>query len=161
MGGELTNKFVVDVAAGSEHSVAVCQIRNSSGKCTHELVYSCGNNLKGQLGINRTSHLQDWSLIEDISEMYDSIDEEMRPLHITSISCGKRHCLATLDYGGFYYWGENASGQLGNRKRCFRESPFPMKKFEYNHNVISLVCGYDSSAVIVETLPDRKKNKKK
>ena len=75
MGGELTNKFVVDVAAGSEHSVAVCQIRNSSGKCTHELVYSCGNNLKGQLGITRTSHLQDWSLIEDISEMYDSIDE--------------------------------------------------------------------------------------
>ena len=36
-----------------------------------------------------------------------------------------------------------------------------MKKFEYNHNVISLVCGYDSSAVIVETLPERKKNKNK
>ena len=50
MGGELTNKFVVDVAAGSEHSVAVCQIRNSSGKCTHELVYSCGNNLKRSTG---------------------------------------------------------------------------------------------------------------
>ena len=117
--------------------------------------------MKGQLGINRTSHLQDWTLIEDISELYDSVDEVMKPLHITSISCGKRHCLATLDYGGFYYWGENASGQLGNRKRCFRESPFPMKKFEYNHNVISLVCGYDSSAVIVETLPERKKSKNK
>lgn len=36
-----------------------------------------------------------------------------------------------------------------------------MKKFEYNHNVINLVCGYDSSAVIVETLPQRKKSNKK
>ena len=26
--------------------------------------------------------------------------------------------------------GDNVAGQLGNRKRCFRESPFPMKKFE-------------------------------
>mmetsp|Transcript_39668 Transcript_39668/g.51983 ORF Transcript_39668/g.51983 Transcript_39668/m.51983 type:complete len:171 (+) Transcript_39668:629-1141(+) len=100
-------------------------------------------------------------MVEDVSELYDSVNEEMRPLHITSISCGKRHCLATLDYGGFYYWGENAAGQLGNKKRCFRESPFPMKKFEFHHNVISLACGYDSSAVIVETLPDRKKSSKK
>ena len=110
LGGELDNKFVVDAAAGQEHSVAVCQIRNGEGKPTHELVYACGNNLKGQLGINRTSHLQDWMLVEDISEMYDSVDGEMKPLHITAISCGKRHCLATLDYGGFYYWGDNVNG---------------------------------------------------
>ena len=47
MRGELTGKFVVDAACGEEHSVVVCQMRNGEGKCTHELVYSCGNNLKG------------------------------------------------------------------------------------------------------------------
>ena len=69
--GELEDKFVVDAAAGQEHSHVVCQVRNGQGKCTQELVYACGNNLKGQLGINRTSHLQDWTLVQDISELYD------------------------------------------------------------------------------------------
>ena len=80
-------------------------------------------------------------------------------IHVTGISCGNRHCLATVDYGGFYYWGDNMAGQLGNKKRSFRESPFPMNKFELQ-NVMSIVCGHDSSAVIVESLGERKKKKK-
>ena len=64
---------MVDAACGEEHSVVVCQVRNGEGTCTHELVYACGNNLKGQLGINRTSHLNDWTLIEDLSELYDGM----------------------------------------------------------------------------------------
>ena len=108
--GELKDKFVVDAACGEEHSVVVTQIRNPEGKCTHEIVYSAGNNLKGQLGINRTSHLNDWILVEDLSELYDGLDENMTPLHINKISCGKRHCMATLDYGAFFFWGDNVSG---------------------------------------------------
>ena len=158
--GELADKFVVDAACGEEHSVVVCQMRNGDGECTHELVYACGNNLKGQLGINRTSHLNDWTLIEDLSELYDGHDQNQKPLHITHISCGKRHCMATLDYGAFFFWGDNVSGQLGNRKRSFVESPFPKRKFELNHNVVNLSCDLDSSAVIVQSLPDQKKKKK-
>ena len=44
--GELERKFVVDAAAGEEHSIVVAQIRRD-GKCIQELVYGCGNNLKG------------------------------------------------------------------------------------------------------------------
>jgi alpha-tubulin suppressor-like RCC1 family protein len=70
LGGALEGKYVVDVAAGEEHTVAVAQLRKDN-KPISEYVYACGNNLKGQLGINRTSHLQDFTLVEDISELYD------------------------------------------------------------------------------------------
>ena len=80
--GELERKFVVDAAAGEEHTVVVAQVRRD-GNCVAELVYGCGNNLKGQLGINRTCHLVSWTLIEDVSELYDEQDGEgIVPLHI-------------------------------------------------------------------------------
>lgn len=123
-----------------------------------ELVYACGNNLKGQLGINRISHLNDFTLVEDISELYDQIDEKQSPLHIKKISCGRRHCMALFEYGAFFNWGDNEFGQLGNRKRSFIESPYPKRKFEMHHNVENLVCGLNSAAVIVEAKPPRKKN---
>ena len=66
--------------------------------------------------------------------------------------------MVSFDYGAFYFWGDNELGQLGNRKRSFIESPFPKRKFELHHNVENIVCGLDSSAVIVEALPPRKKN---
>ena len=74
LGGALADKFIVNAACGEEHSIVVAQQRRD-GKPVKELVYGCGNNLKGQLGINRSSHLQDFTLIEDISEMYDGLDE--------------------------------------------------------------------------------------
>ena len=40
------------------------------------------------------------------------------------------------------------------------ESPFPKRKFELNHNVINIACGLDSSAVIVQSLPDKPKRTK-
>lgn len=80
------------------------------GKILSELVYACGNNLKGQLGINRCSHLNDFTLIEDISELYDQVDEEQKPLHINKLQCGRRHCMATFDYGAMFVWGDNEVG---------------------------------------------------
>ena len=83
---------------------------------------------------------------------------------IDKIQCGRRHCVATFDYGAFLFWGDNQVGQLGNRKRSFIESPYPSKKFEYRHNVENVILGIDSSAVIVEDTGRVKKknpNKKK
>lgn len=82
--GELERKVIVDAAAGEEHTIVVAQVRRN-GKCISELVYGCGNNLKGQLGINRTSHLSGWVLIEDISELFDQTDDSiggLKPLHV-------------------------------------------------------------------------------
>lgn len=68
--------------------------------------------------------------------------------------------MAALDYGAFFFWGDNEKGQLGNKRRSFLESPYPKRKFELNHNVVNLACGLDSAAVVVQTLPDRPKKKK-
>jgi len=106
------------------------------------------------LGINRTSHLSGWVLIEDMSELFDTDDESgvgLKPLHVSNISCGRRHCMATFDYGSFFFWGDNEHGQLGNRKRAYCESPYPKRKFELHHNVENVICDIDSSCVIVET----------
>lgn len=75
-----------------------------------------------------------------------------RPLKINNLTCGKKHCIATFEYGAFFIWGDNEKGQLGDKKRRFLESPYPKSKFERKHNVENVICGIDSCAVIVEDL---------
>jgi len=58
--GVLEDLFVVDAAAGEEMSMVVAQGKKAG--VIFEQVFACGNNLKGTLGINRTSHLQDLTL---------------------------------------------------------------------------------------------------
>ena len=155
----LEGKFVIDAAAGEEFSVVVC--RDPSNGNVEE-VYATGNNLRGQLGINRVSHLQDLTLVEDVSGYVDQ--NTNKPLHISNIACGRKHCILTFEYGAFFIWGDNEFGQLGDKKRRFIESPFPKKKFEQFHNVENVVCGVDSCAVVVEDLeaqhPNQQKKKK-
>ncbi len=87
-----------------------------------------------------------------------------KPLHITNVSCGRKHCILTFEYGAFFIWGDNEKGQLGEKKRRFLESPYPRSKFERRHNVENVVCGVDSCGVVVEdlegVLPQRKAKKK-
>jgi alpha-tubulin suppressor-like RCC1 family protein len=102
--------------------------------------------------------VQDLTLVPDISELFDEHDD---PRFISQLQCGRRHCVATFDYGSFMFWGDNQVGQLGNRKRSFVESPYPHKKFEYRHNVENVVLGIDSSGVIVEDTGREKKKREK
>lgn len=79
--------------------------------------------------------MTDFTLVEDVSELFDSVDEHQQPLHIKKLVCGRRFCMAAFDYGAFFVWGDNEVGQLANRKRSFVESPYPKPKFELHHNV--------------------------
>jgi len=99
------------------------------------------------------------TLIEDISGFVDLY--ENKPLNINNLTCGRRHCIATFDYGAFFIWGDNEFGQLGDKKRRFLESPFPKSKFERRHNVENVICGIDNCAVIVEDLTEKMPPKKK
>jgi alpha-tubulin suppressor-like RCC1 family protein len=153
---DLEGKFVVDAACGEEFSLILC--KNPSNNNVQE-VWATGNNLRGQLGINRMSHVQDLTLIEDISGFVDLY--ENKPLNINNLTCGRRHCIATFDYGAFFIWGDNEFGQLGDKKRRFLESPFPKSKFERRHNVENVICGIDNCAVIVEDLTEKMPPKKK
>ena len=55
IGGELSDMYVVDAAAGEEMSIFVAH--GKVGGKVVERVFGCGNNLKGSLGINRVSHV--------------------------------------------------------------------------------------------------------
>jgi alpha-tubulin suppressor-like RCC1 family protein len=90
------------------------------------------------------------TLIEDVSGFVDMYKD--RPLNINHLSCGRKHCAATFDYGAFFMWGDNEFGQLGDKKRRFVESPVPKSKFERRHNVENVICGIDNTGVIVEEL---------
>ena len=68
--GPLEDLFVVNAAAGEEMSMIVAHGKKAG--LIFEQVYGCGNNLKGTLGINRTSHLMDLTLVPDISDLLTS-----------------------------------------------------------------------------------------
>lgn len=160
---EFDGRRVVNAAGGKDFSIFVTKDRKDIQE-----VWSTGNNLRGQLGINRISHLQDILRIDDVSGFIDSTKQ--KPLNIGFLACGRRHSLLAFDYGAFFVWGDNEKGQMGDRTRRMIESPFPKAKFELKHNVLNVEAGYDNSAVIVERLPedirdkddeDEKRKKKK
>jgi len=103
---QFNDLFVINAAAGEEMSLFIVHGKKN-GK-VYEEVYGCGNNLKGTLAINRPSHLQDLTLCPDISNLTDS--ETKEPLFIEFLTCGRRHCMAKFEYGGFMFWGENNVG---------------------------------------------------
>ncbi|CAI2363438.1 unnamed protein product [Moneuplotes crassus] len=149
---DLESKRVVKADGGKDFSIIVTKDRKDVQE-----VFATGNNLRGQLGINRISHLQDIERIEDASGFVDHL--KRAPLTISNLSCGRRHSILTFDYGAFFIWGDNEKGQLGNKKRQFCESPYPVGKFEEKHNVLNVEADFDNCAVIVERLPDKIKDK--
>jgi hypothetical protein len=48
------------------------------------------------------------TLVEDISGYVDK--NSNAPLIINNLVCGRKHCLATFDYGAFFVWGDNEFG---------------------------------------------------
>ena len=48
-------------------------------------------------------------MIEDISGFVD-MQNNAKPLKINNISCGRKHTIATFDYGAFFIWGDNEFG---------------------------------------------------
>jgi len=149
---EIEDKRVIDVDGGKDFSVIVTKDRAGL-----EEVWSTGNNLRGQLGINRISHLQDILRLDDISSFVDSV--KATPLKIAHVACGRRHTMLVFEYGAFFIWGDNEKGQLGDRTRRIVESPFPKAKFELKHNVLNIESSYDNCAVVVERLPEKIKDK--
>jgi len=96
--------------------------------------------------------------VPDLSDCFDEKDEARM---IDHIQCGRRHCVATFDYGAFRYWGDNNAGQLGNRKRSFCESPYPSAKFQRRQIVENVILGIDSTGIIVEDRGVKLEKKKK
>ncbi len=103
----LAGKKIVAIAAGTNYGVAV----DSQG-----MVYTWGENDKGQLGINSTKHS------EVPVPIY--ISRAIWGKTIVAVAAGIDHTLALSSDGKVYAWGDNSYGQLGNHS--FDNSTVPV-----------------------------------
>ena len=93
----LYNKTVTALAAGSDHSIALC----SDGT-----VAAWGYNSAGQLGINSTAN----SLVPVAVVTSSALAGKT----VTAVSAAYSHSLARCSDGTIAAWGSNGSGQLGD-----------------------------------------------
>jgi alpha-tubulin suppressor-like RCC1 family protein len=71
------------------------------------MMMCCGENRFGQCGRGLNKQQQTFSPIK--------LPKNLKP---TQISCGTSHCIASLQDGSIYAWGQNNHGQLGTGSRA-------------------------------------------
>lgn len=94
----LDEVFVIDIAAGQRHGLALTQLGS---------VWAWGNNAKGQLGVEPNA---------DVSPRQDNVLTPIKVLGVNGIKdveAGGSFSLARNIKGQLYVWGDNDNGQLG------------------------------------------------
>ncbi|XP_053998303.1 RCC1 and BTB domain-containing protein 1-like isoform X1 [Hylaeus anthracinus] len=94
VGGTLSDKFVVDIACGGHHSLALTD---------DGVVYAWGKNSLGQVAA--TVHVYQ----STPSRVHSTLADKK----VVCISCGHSSSIAVTNDGEVYSWGSNATGQLG------------------------------------------------
>ncbi|MFZ5948284.1 MAG: T9SS type A sorting domain-containing protein [Stygiobacter sp.] len=94
--GSLSGKTVIQVAAGSNHTLAL----TSDG-----LVYAWGNNDSGQLGDGTNTLSTNAVPVSTLGVLKDK--------KIIKIAAGSKHSIALASDGTVYTWGDNWRGALG------------------------------------------------
>ncbi|XP_029027784.1 probable E3 ubiquitin-protein ligase HERC3 isoform X2 [Betta splendens] len=90
---------VTQIAAGAAHSLFL----TLSG-----LVYCCGANKEGQLGLNR---------VDEKGRFNICLVPALRPLGVSFISCGEAHSAVLTQDGRVFTFGEGGHGQLGHNSK--------------------------------------------
>ncbi|XP_048266273.1 RCC1 and BTB domain-containing protein 1 isoform X3 [Bombus terrestris] len=120
----LNNEFVVDIACGGHHSLAL----TNKGE-----VYAWGHNVSGQVGCGTIL-----STVQPIPKLLHIVLNGKKVVHI---SCGDSSSVAVTDNGEVYSWGHNGVGQLGIGN-CTSQAE-PQKVATFAKIVIEkVVCGY-------------------
>ena len=91
--GREEGRNVISVVAGETHSMMLCQ---------NGLLFACGKNNEGVLGVGDTVDRNTPTLVEELSDR-----------NVSSIAAGVYHNLAITDEGRLYSWGIGWYGQLG------------------------------------------------
>ncbi|MEQ2276649.1 hypothetical protein XENORESO_001753 [Xenotaenia resolanae] len=92
----LTGVAVTQISAGGSHTLFL----TLSG-----LVYCCGANKSGQLGLNR---------VDEKGRFNICLVPALRPLGISFISCGEAHTAVLTKEGKVLTFGDGSHGQLGH-----------------------------------------------
>ncbi|XP_061538202.1 probable E3 ubiquitin-protein ligase HERC6 isoform X1 [Phycodurus eques] len=99
---------VSQISAGAAHALFL----TLSG-----LVYCCGANQHGQLGLNR---------IDDKGRFNICVVPALRRLSVSFITCGEAHSAVLTKEGKVYTFGEGAHGQLGHGSSANQLTPKPV-----------------------------------
>jgi len=132
--GALSGKTVVAVAAGSNHSLALC----SDGR-----VVAWGRGSSGQLGTGSTG-----SSSLPVAVSWTGV---MAGKDVISIAAGADHNLALCSDGTLVAWGRNDFGQIGNNLSGNLSSPGRVETTSgalFSKTVISLAAGTNHSLVL-------------
>ncbi|XP_076590481.1 putative E3 ubiquitin-protein ligase HERC4 [Chaetodon auriga] len=92
----LTGVAVTQISAGATHTLFLT---------LPGLVYCCGANKSGQLGLNR---------VDEMGRFNICMVPALRPLAVAFISCGEAHSAALTKDGEVFTFGEGRHGQLGH-----------------------------------------------
>lgn len=134
-----------EVALGSDFSVFVCKNKETG----NTQLFGCGHNIYGQLGNGFINHTSDFQFMDTLSDFtVPTADFKQAPVDVKQISCGKGHCMALMSMGVVMIWGMNDYGQLGNRKRAFKETPLIVSRLK-NQDVVKVVADNNNSYVLV------------
>jgi alpha-tubulin suppressor-like RCC1 family protein len=122
---------ITAVSAGGGHSLAL----GANGK-----VYAWGRNSSGQLGDGTNVSR---STPSPVASLPDGIP-------VTGIAAGRNHSLAVTSDGRVYAWGDNRSGQLGDKTSSSRTLPVLTAFVDSNRSVSvnAVAAGGDSSLAI-------------
>ncbi|XP_026171578.1 probable E3 ubiquitin-protein ligase HERC6 isoform X2 [Mastacembelus armatus] len=92
----LSGVAVTQISAGGSHTLFLT---------LSSLVYCCGANKMGQLGLNR---------IDEKGRFNICMVPALRPLGVSFISCGEAHSAVLTKDGNVFTFGEGSHGQLGH-----------------------------------------------
>ena len=135
-----------EVALGEDFSIFVCKNRETE----NTQLFGCGHNLFGQLGNGLIAHTSDFQFMDTLSDFtIPTADQKQVPVEVRQISCGKGHCMALMSLDIVMTWGMNDYGQLGNKKRSFKETPLIVSKLK-NKNVEKIVAHHNNSYALVK-----------
>uniref|UniRef100_A0A3B5A492 HECT and RLD domain containing E3 ubiquitin protein ligase family member 1 n=1 Tax=Stegastes partitus TaxID=144197 RepID=A0A3B5A492_9TELE len=101
----LTGVAVTQISAGATHTLFLT---------LPGLVYCCGANKFGQLGLNR---------VDEKGRFNICMVPALRPLGVSFISCGESHSAVLTKDGKVFTFGEGSQGQLGHNSTANEVRP--------------------------------------
>ncbi|KAL1023773.1 hypothetical protein UPYG_G00045940 [Umbra pygmaea] len=124
----LTGVPVTQISAGGTHTLAL----TLTG-----LVYCCGANRAGQLGLNRVDEKGRFNICEVPA---------LRDLKVSFISCGEEHTAVLTEEGQVFTFGEGSRGQLGHDTLSNELQPKRVQGLK--DPVSQIVCGSHHTLVL-------------
>lgn len=113
-------------------------------------VYSCGQNIMGQLGIG-ISYSQQVNTFKAVSFKQNSLEKNDYDEKIIDIAIGDFHVLALSQSGNVYSWGENESGECGTNDERIKNEPRLINPSYFEHEKITFVSCASLSSFAVTT----------